>query len=538
MGNKMLIKFLKHGTGKVSRAIQYLVAEKDAKGQDRAVVEILDGDATWMSLIGDQLNTKYKYTSAVISWEKDDHPTQMQVQETLDEFYLSAFSGLETHRKASYAVLHHEPDGCKHLHVLMLRSDLSTGLAYNPAPPGHEYHFNCLRNYLNHKYDWADPEDPQRKQFYKQSRIDPYVYLREAVVRGSVSDYKVELKRFIDYQFSRGEIQQHTDVCNTLKKFGSIRVVPAHNGRPSYISLKSAHFAKEIRLKGALFEEEFSLERVPELRVQRKQAILGNTVDIPSSRLQQRTEVLFEELQLSRERRAQQNHAIYNDENKNNRRQLLAEQKILDVYGDIKHQNFDPNRKLASQLEEINNATKFYIGAQSTTATAAESIRELPDPIPEPIRARDRTATTAAPVFADTIERIRNIKRSMEGTTLISQSPYSRREEFTYTTTSGFAERTGQATSRIRIEIKDRRERIERQLSAGCLQRIQQYRTDRKPYSEFDATTQSIYESATRDTATTTRTHEKLGARIEELRRYGEQRLRERLDHRDGYDYD
>lgn len=91
----MLIKFLSRGTGKVSKAIDYLIADRDSKDELRHGVKILDGDSAWVRIVGDNLETKHKYTSAVLSWTVEDQPSAEQIRETLDEFYATAFAGLD-----------------------------------------------------------------------------------------------------------------------------------------------------------------------------------------------------------------------------------------------------------------------------------------------------------------------------------------------------------------------------------------------------------------------------------------------------------
>lgn len=258
----MLIKFLSRGTGKVSKAIDYLIADRDSKHELRHGVKILDGDSAWVRIVGDNLETKHKYTSAVLSWTVQDQPSAEQIRETLDEFYATAFAGLDEQRRSALAVLHEEQDGSKHVHVLMLRTDLKTGLAYNPAPPGHEYDFNCVRDYLNYKYNWSDPQDPLRKQIYKISRVERQqriAALTEAKPINNTQKEQLELKSLliesVNAEFARGAIQKHDDVKKFLSQFGGVRSVKAHGDRPSYISFTSPAFDKALRLRGQILKK-------------------------------------------------------------------------------------------------------------------------------------------------------------------------------------------------------------------------------------------------------------------------------------------
>ena len=56
-------------------------------------------------------------------------------------------------------MLHIDDDGSKHIHVLAPRLDIQSGKSLNIAPPGHEKHFDSLRDYFNTKYQWSRPDD-------------------------------------------------------------------------------------------------------------------------------------------------------------------------------------------------------------------------------------------------------------------------------------------------------------------------------------------------------------------------------------------
>ena len=52
-----------------------------------------------------------KYTSAVIAWSPEDRPTDAQIEAVLDEFYKTAWAGLDADRYSWTAVLHREQGG-------------------------------------------------------------------------------------------------------------------------------------------------------------------------------------------------------------------------------------------------------------------------------------------------------------------------------------------------------------------------------------------------------------------------------------------
>lgn len=46
--------------------------------------------------------------------------------------------------------------------MLIARVELTSGLAYNPAPPSWRTHFDHVRDAWNHEQGWARPDDPTR----------------------------------------------------------------------------------------------------------------------------------------------------------------------------------------------------------------------------------------------------------------------------------------------------------------------------------------------------------------------------------------
>ncbi|MCY3808960.1 MAG: hypothetical protein OXG58_05980 [Gemmatimonadetes bacterium] len=72
----MLVKFLSHGKGSARAAVEYLVGERDAAGQEREGVEVLRGNPDMVAAVADSLDFERRYTSAVIAWAPEDRPTR------------------------------------------------------------------------------------------------------------------------------------------------------------------------------------------------------------------------------------------------------------------------------------------------------------------------------------------------------------------------------------------------------------------------------------------------------------------------------
>lgn len=175
----MLIKMLRHGTGSAARAASYVLDEKDHMNVVRPHVEVLCGDPHLFAKIADSSPFKHKYTSAVIAFAEEDQPTDVEIKDVLKQFEALAFSGLEPDQYHMTAVLHQEPNGSKHIHILVPRLELRSGRSMNIAPPGKfQKHFHTLQDKLNFEHGWADPNDPDRARFTKKGHE---TYLQSAL---------------------------------------------------------------------------------------------------------------------------------------------------------------------------------------------------------------------------------------------------------------------------------------------------------------------------------------------------------------------
>ena len=89
----MHIKFLPHGKGSAGAAVDYLVGERDAEGQEREGVGVLRGNPDMVAAVADSLDFERKYRSVVIAWAPEDRPTEEQIEAVLDEFEKTAWAG-------------------------------------------------------------------------------------------------------------------------------------------------------------------------------------------------------------------------------------------------------------------------------------------------------------------------------------------------------------------------------------------------------------------------------------------------------------
>jgi len=245
----MLIKFINRGTGSGKSAKEYLLQQKDHKGEVRAGVKVLRGNPQAVTDVIDSLDFKHKYRSAVIAWHKDDNPTDKEIAQVLEDFERVSFAGLEANQYCYYAVQHEDSDGSKHVHIVVPRVELQSGLSMNIAPPNWQKTYDVLRDKHNVKNEWASPADLERRQS---------LTLDKSMIHGKLkqNEAKQLINQFVNDAISHELVKDREEMVAYLSEIGEV----TRQGK-DYLSVKPNGFKKAIKLKGAIYEREFDIEK-------------------------------------------------------------------------------------------------------------------------------------------------------------------------------------------------------------------------------------------------------------------------------------
>ena len=264
---KVHIKFLGHGRGAAVHASAYLLDQLDHLGNVRAGIEVLRGDATTFNAICDSSPHLWKYTSGVIAWSKDDAPTDEQIREVLDDFEKHAFSGLDPSQYHLFAVQHTDDDGSKHIHVLVPRLDLHSSKSLNIAPPGHEKHFDSLRDYFNTKYQWSRPDDLNLTHTTQEPN---YVAKLNAQAKNIFSSHELEtltkkqfckeIDNYVHTLLKTKMAENRADIIKCIEQLGGIESIKQSKEFLT-VTLKDG---KKHRLKGDFYHEQFEIRSYAE----------------------------------------------------------------------------------------------------------------------------------------------------------------------------------------------------------------------------------------------------------------------------------
>ncbi len=242
----MHIKFLKHGSGSCKKAADYLTQEKDHTGEERERIAVLRGDPQAVAAVADSLDFTRKYSSAVIAWAPEDKPEPEEIDAVLDDFISMATAGLSQDRVSLTAVQHDEKNGGKHIHVLIARTDLATGKAFNPAPPSWKYAYDPIRDFYNYNKGWARPDDPARAKAVQYESV--------STLPAQAKEAKALIGEYTLNAINDGLIKDRADMVTFLKdRVGEITRESEH-----FISVKPEGFKKPLRLKGGIYERDFN----------------------------------------------------------------------------------------------------------------------------------------------------------------------------------------------------------------------------------------------------------------------------------------
>ncbi|MBX8803333.1 relaxase/mobilization nuclease domain-containing protein, partial [Ochrobactrum sp. MR28] len=158
----MLIKFFARGQGSGSGPVEYCT-RADIEGREHCPPVVLRGDTDLTTDLIDSIDRDWRYTSGVISFAREDAPTEAQQEQVMDKFEQVAFAGLEPDQFNILWVRHQHTDSERvELHFVTPRMELTTGKALNIAPPGWEKLYGNLVDVLNGENSWARPDDPER----------------------------------------------------------------------------------------------------------------------------------------------------------------------------------------------------------------------------------------------------------------------------------------------------------------------------------------------------------------------------------------
>lgn len=182
----MIVKFSKHGKGKASGVLDYLLKEKGSKGTlvPRSHAKVLYGDPVLTEHLINTTSHKTKYKSGYLSFsERADEISEVDKKRIIQEFEAVIFCGLESDQYDILWVEHADKDiddahpvGRLELNFVIPCQELRSGKSFQPYyEPADQKRVNAWKNIINSEVktikgeSLSDPNDPERKRL-----VNPY----------------------------------------------------------------------------------------------------------------------------------------------------------------------------------------------------------------------------------------------------------------------------------------------------------------------------------------------------------------------------
>ena len=256
----MIVKFFRHGntqkgksgrTGGGNSVRDYLLG----RDKQRENATLIRGNADQTTEIINNITNKSIYTSGVLSFSKDEQPTDEQIEEIIDSYENTLFPSMDKDQYSSYWVRHEDKDRTE-LHFVFANIELKTGKALPVY-----YHRNdknlvdSWKNLVNDKYGFIHPDAPiNRKQLTPTTRND-----KDNAQKDSIHE------RILSYAERNQSINSRDDVVKAIENLGY--EVTRTSKKDDSISIKNPQGGRNLKLKGELYSPNFSRDKLPDRQV-------------------------------------------------------------------------------------------------------------------------------------------------------------------------------------------------------------------------------------------------------------------------------
>ena len=289
----MIVKFSKHGKGKASGVLDYLLKEKGSKGTlvPRTHAKVLYGDPVLTEHLINTTFHKSKYKSGYLSFnERADEISEADKKRIMQEFEAVIFCGLESDQYDILWVEHADKDiddahpvGRLELNFVIPCQELRSGKAFQPYyEPADQKRVNAWKNIINSEVKTikdeplSDPNDPKRKRLVnpyssnapRPSPFDAKAYTKkdadkdEETIANPPSRKLLEeaIKRRLLLDWQNGIAMNRRRVIGRLEQWG---LTINRGNSEKTLSVTSDKLTDKngkpmgVRLKGGMFEKEF-----------------------------------------------------------------------------------------------------------------------------------------------------------------------------------------------------------------------------------------------------------------------------------------
>ena len=238
----MIVSFFARGSGGGSGPVDYLLG----KDRDREKAKVLSGDPDETVALIDSSHYTKKYTSGVLSFEEQQISDEKK-RAVMASFEDCLFPGMD---KDQYNVLwvEHTDKGRVELNFVIPNIELTTGKRLQPYYHGADMkRVDAWRTIQNLEHGFSDPDDPAKRQSLVLAKDLPR---NKKEAAEAINDALQGLAL-------RGAVTCRDDVITALEQAG----FEVARQTKSSISIKDPEGGRNIRLKGAIYEQDFRLSQ-------------------------------------------------------------------------------------------------------------------------------------------------------------------------------------------------------------------------------------------------------------------------------------
>ncbi|WP_024369724.1 relaxase/mobilization nuclease domain-containing protein [Helicobacter pylori] len=246
----MLVKFwgINQGGGDGDGSVNYLLNERVKQGTAR----VLKGDANLTKSLLLSLTQKHKACVGCLSFEEPDIDENLKHE--LIESFENALLTQEMQGRYNILWVEHTDKGRLELNFVIPKIDLGKQKAFNPY-----YHkvdlkrIDTWQNVVNLKYTFTNPKDIEKQQ------ISNYHNTKTPQGKAIFKNYK-ELDNYLYNAVIQGLLNSRAEIIELLQ---ASNYEITRQGK-DYISVKLPNQQKAKRLKGIIYDERFTEQRLIE----------------------------------------------------------------------------------------------------------------------------------------------------------------------------------------------------------------------------------------------------------------------------------
>lgn len=233
----MVVKFFSNKKGGSSKAVNYLLNEREQQGTAR----VLQGDPDLTRQIINSMDFKQKTTVGCLSFEEQNISEKMKYQ-LMKDFENHLLPGMQDRYNILW--VEHTDKGRLELNFVIPKIDLETQKSLNPY-----YHKADLprvekwQDLQNLKYNYSSPKDPSKARTLQT----------DTKQIGLSKDYE-QLDKLLHNLTEQGQLKNREHLIELLQS-NSIEVT--RKGK-DYLSIKLPDSKKAKKFKGSIYDEKFT----------------------------------------------------------------------------------------------------------------------------------------------------------------------------------------------------------------------------------------------------------------------------------------